>query len=168
MMEAVVRVSAARTAVGKFSGSLAGFSPTEMGVATAKEAIARAGIDPSEVDQAFYGNVIHTERCDMYVSRTIAIGAGLSVDDLDVIVSNEASAAQGCGVSTELKLDPAQVNPNPNGSAVASGHLIGTSGAIIKTKLLHELQRSGGRDGAATMCIGGGQGIVLVVENLAQ
>lgn len=391
----VVLASAVRTPVGDFGGSLAGFTPTELGVATATAAIARAGLQPDDIDQAFYGNVIHTEPRDMYVSRTIALGAGvadhapaltvnrlcgsglqaivsgiqtlmlgdattvlaggtesmsragyllpaarwgqkmgdtsaidmmtavltdpfghghmgitaenvaekygitreaqdafaveshrraaraieagyfddqivpmtirsrkgervfrndehvrsnasledmarlraafrkggtvtagnasgindgasslvlttaeaatrrgqrpmarvlayghagvdprimgigpvpamrnalskagLTVADLDVIESNEAFAAQSCAVAVELGFDPAKVNPN--GGAVAMGHPIGASGAIITTKLLHELQRTGGRYGAATMCIGGGQGIALIVENLAR
>ena len=89
--------------------------------------------------------------------------AGLSASDLDVIESNEAFAAQACAVSQELGLDPAKVNPN--GGAIALGHPIGASGAIILIKLLYELQRTGGRYGLATMCIGGGQGIALIVEN---
>ena len=90
--------------------------------------------------------------------------AGLAVDDLDVIESNEAFAAQACAVSKELGLDPAKVNPN--GGAVALGHPVGASGAIILIKALYELKRAGGRYGLATMCIGGGQGIAVVVENL--
>lgn len=393
-MKDIVLVSAARTAVGDFGGALAGLTPTELGVATAKEAIARAGLTPADIGQAFYGNVIHTEPRDMYVSRTIAIEtgmahntpaltvnrlcgsglqaivsavqalamgdtdtaiaggtesmsragylipsarwgqkmgdstaidmmtavltdpfghghmgvtaenvaekygisretqdafaveshrraaaaieagyfeeqivpitlktrkgdvvfktdehvradasvenmaklravfkkdgkvtagnasgindgaasvvlmtgdaaaargvapmarvvayghagvdpafmgigpvpamqvalekAGLIVDDLDVIESNEAFAAQACAVSAELNLNPAKVNPN--GGAVALGHPIGASGAVITTKLLYELKRTGGRYGAATMCIGGGQGIALIVESLS-
>lgn len=90
--------------------------------------------------------------------------AGLTVSDLDVIESNEAFAAQACAVSKQLGLDPAKVNPN--GGAIALGHPIGASGAIILTKLLYELERTGGRYGLATMCIGGGQGIAVIVENL--
>ncbi|SLN13140.1 Beta-ketothiolase BktB [Pseudoruegeria aquimaris] len=89
--------------------------------------------------------------------------AGITADDLDVVESNEAFAAQACAVSQQLGLDPAKVNPN--GGAVALGHPVGASGAIIATKLLYELKRTGGRYGAATMCIGGGQGIALIVEN---
>ncbi len=88
--------------------------------------------------------------------------AGLKITDLDVIESNEAFAAQACAVSRELGFDPAKVNPN--GGAVALGHPIGASGAIILVKLLYELQRTGGRYGLATMCIGGGQGIAVIVE----
>lgn len=91
--------------------------------------------------------------------------AGLNAGDLDVIESNEAFAAQACAVTAALDLDPTKVNPN--GGAVAIGHPIGASGAIILTKLVYELQRTGGGLGAATMCIGGGQGIALIVEGLA-
>ncbi|WP_372572331.1 beta-ketothiolase BktB [Ruegeria jejuensis] len=88
--------------------------------------------------------------------------AGLSVSDLDVIESNEAFAAQACAVSQDLDLSSDKVNPN--GGAVALGHPIGGSGTIILVKLLHELQRIQGRYGLATMCIGGGQGIAVIVE----
>lgn len=88
--------------------------------------------------------------------------AGLSAQDLDVIESNEAFAAQACAVSQELNFDPDRVNPN--GGAVALGHPIGASGAIILTKLLYELRRINGRYGLATMCIGGGQGIAVIIE----
>ena len=88
--------------------------------------------------------------------------AGLRVADLDVVESNEAFAAQTCAVTQELELDPERVNPN--GSGISLGHPIGATGAIITTKLVHELARSGGRYGLATMCIGGGQGIAAIVE----
>ncbi|MCA1940772.1 MAG: acetyl-CoA C-acyltransferase family protein [Caenispirillum bisanense] len=90
--------------------------------------------------------------------------AGLTVDDLDVIESNEAFAAQACAVSKELGLSADKVNPN--GGAVALGHPVGATGAIITVKALYELHRTGGRYGLVTMCIGGGQGIALVVERL--
>ncbi len=95
-------------------------------------------------------------------TRAALARAGLSVDDLDVIESNEAFAAQACAVSDALGLDPARVNPN--GSGIALGHPVGATGAIITVKLVHELQRTGGRYGLATMCIGGGQGIAAVFE----
>lgn len=90
--------------------------------------------------------------------------AGISAADLDVVESNEAFAAQACAVNDLLGLPGDKVNPN--GGAVALGHPIGATGAIIMTKLVHELQRSGGSLGAATMCIGGGQGIAVIVEAL--
>ncbi|MGF3021863.1 beta-ketothiolase BktB [Methylobacterium aquaticum] len=90
--------------------------------------------------------------------------AGLSAGDLDVIESNEAFAAQACAVARELGLDPARTNPN--GSGISLGHPVGATGAIIVTKLLHELRRTSGRFGLATMCIGGGQGIAAVFERV--
>jgi len=88
--------------------------------------------------------------------------AGLSLADMDVIESNEAFAAQACSVSQVLGLDPAKTNPN--GGAIALGHPIGASGAVITVKAIYELQRSGGRYALITMCIGGGQGIALIIE----
>ena len=95
-------------------------------------------------------------------SRIALERAGIGVDDLDVIESNEAFAAQACYVSRELGLDPEKVNPN--GGAIALGHPVGATGAILTLKLVHELQRTGGRYGLVTLCIGGGQGISMVVE----
>ncbi|MBV8911423.1 MAG: acetyl-CoA C-acyltransferase family protein [Acetobacteraceae bacterium] len=90
---------------------------------------------------------------------------GLSIDDFDVIESNEAFAAQACAVSRELGLDPERTNPN--GGAIALGHPVGATGAIILVKALYELQRIGGRRALCTMCIGGGQGIAVAVERYA-
>lgn len=88
--------------------------------------------------------------------------AGLSIADLDVIESNEAFAAQALSVAKELEF-PAD-NTNPNGGAIALGHPVGASGAVILTKLIYELHRVGGKYGLATLCIGGGQGIAMIVE----
>lgn len=88
--------------------------------------------------------------------------AGLSLDQIDVIESNEAFAAQALAVSKGLGLDP--VKTNPNGGAIALGHPVGCSGAFITTKALYELQRVNGRYALVTMCIGGGQGIAAIFE----
>ena len=90
--------------------------------------------------------------------------AGLKISDLDIIESNEAFAAQACAVSKELGLDSAKVNPN--GGAIALGHPIGATGAILTIKALYELKRTGGRYALVTMCIGGGQGIAAIFERL--
>ena len=90
---------------------------------------------------------------------------GLKVEDFDVIESNEAFAAQALAVNQGLGLDPAKVNPN--GGAIALGHPIGATGAMLAVKALYELERTGGRRGLVTMCIGGGQGIALAIERLA-
>ena len=89
---------------------------------------------------------------------------GLSPADFDVVESNEAFAAQALAVNAGLGLDPARVNPN--GGAIALGHPVGATGAIVTVKALHELERTGGRYGLITMCIGGGQGIALAIERL--
>jgi acetyl-CoA C-acetyltransferase len=89
---------------------------------------------------------------------------GLRVNDFDVIESNEAFAAQALAVSRQLGFDPAKVNPN--GGAIALGHPVGATGAIIVIKALAELEQAGGRLALATMCIGGGQGIALAIERL--
>ncbi|MCJ2125885.1 beta-ketothiolase BktB [Methylobacterium sp. J-077] len=114
---------------------------------------AHAGVDPSEMGM---GPVPAVRRL---LERT-----GLRAADFDVIESNEAFASQACAVSRELDLDPAKVNPN--GGAIALGHPIGATGAIITVKALYELARTGGRYGLVTMCIGGGQGIAMAVERL--
>ena len=90
--------------------------------------------------------------------------AGISLEQLDVIESNEAFAAQAIAVAKGLGLDMEKTNPN--GGAVALGHPIGCSGAYLTTKALYELQRVSGRYALVTMCIGGGQGIAAVFENL--
>ncbi|MFN0314791.1 MAG: acetyl-CoA C-acyltransferase family protein, partial [Burkholderiales bacterium] len=88
--------------------------------------------------------------------------AGLKIEQMDVIESNEAFAAQACAVAHDLNFDMKKVNPN--GGAIALGHPIGATGAIISIKAIYELQRTGGRYALATMCIGGGQGIAAIYE----
>ncbi|MBB1162500.1 beta-ketothiolase BktB [Aquariibacter albus] len=97
-------------------------------------------------------------------TRMALARAGLKVQDLAVIESNEAFAAQALAVAQQLDFDPERLNPN--GSGISLGHPIGATGAILATKLVYELQRTGGRYGLATMCIGGGQGIAMVFERV--
>ncbi|WP_373049921.1 acetyl-CoA C-acyltransferase family protein [Thalassovita aquimarina] len=89
---------------------------------------------------------------------------GLKASDFDVIESNEAFASQAIAVNRGLDLDPAKVNPN--GGAIALGHPVGATGALITVKALYELERIGGSKALITMCIGGGQGIALAIERL--
>jgi len=96
--------------------------------------------------------------------QTLLKKTGMSVSDFDVIESNEAFAAQALAVSKELGLDGARVNPN--GGAIALGHPVGATGAIITLKALYELERTGGSKALVTMCIGGGQGIAIAIERL--
>jgi len=97
------------------------------------------------------------------VPRALA-KAGLKLEQMDVIESNEAFAAQALGVSKELNMNAARVNPN--GGAIALGHPIGATGCILTVKAIYELQRTGGRYGLVTMCIGGGQGIAAIIERM--
>jgi len=97
------------------------------------------------------------------VKRALA-KAGLKIGDMDVVESNEAFAAQALGVTKQTGMDPKKVNPN--GGAVALGHPIGATGAILTVKAMYELHRTGGRYGLITMCIGGGQGIAAVIERV--
>jgi acetyl-CoA C-acetyltransferase len=96
--------------------------------------------------------------------RKVLERAALKLEQIDVIESNEAFAAQACAVAKDLGFDMKKVNPN--GGAIALGHPIGATGCILTVKALYELQRTGGRYGLVTMCIGGGQGIAAVFERL--
>ncbi len=97
-------------------------------------------------------------------TRKALARAGLTVADLDLVELNEAFASQSVVCMDELGLDPEKVNVN--GGAIALGHPLGASGARLMTMLVHELRRTGGRYGLATMCIGVGQGIATIVERV--
>ena len=112
-----------------------------------------AGVDPAIMG---YGPVPATRKA---LER-----AGITAEDLDLIELNEAFASQSIVCIDELGLDPARVNVN--GGAIALGHPLGMSGARLITMLSHELRRTGGRYGLATMCIGVGQGIATIVERI--
>jgi acetyl-CoA C-acetyltransferase len=115
-------------------------------------AYAHAGVDPQVMG---LGPIPRRSAC----SRKPA-----QASDMDVVESNEAFAAQAMAVTKDLGLDPAKVNPN--GGAVALGHPIGATGAILTVKALYELQRTEKRYALVTMCIGGGQGIAAIFERL--
>ena len=91
--------------------------------------------------------------------------AGMTLDQMDVIEANEAFAAQAVAVAKVLGFDRDKLNPN--GSGVALGHPVGATGCILTVKCAYELKRIGGRYGLITMCIGGGQGIAMIIENVA-
>ena len=90
--------------------------------------------------------------------------AGLELDDMDAIEINEAFAAVVLAWQKEIQPDPARVNPN--GGAIALGHPLGATGAILMTKLLHHLERTSGRYGLQTMCIGHGMATATIIERL--
>ena len=116
-------------------------------------AYAHAGVDPQVMGLG-----------PIPASKRVFERAGLKPSDMDVVESNEAFAAQAMAVTQDLGLDPAKVNPN--GGAVALGHPIGATGAILTVKALYELQRTGKRYALVTMCIGGGQGIAAIFESV--
>lgn len=127
-----------------------GLSPMARVLATAV-----AGVDPSVMGLG-----------PIPATRKALERAQLDIADLDLIELNEAFASQSIAVMRELGLDPEKVNVN--GGAIALGHPLGMSGARLITMLAHELQRTGKRYGLATMCIGVGQGIATVIENLGE
>lgn len=114
---------------------------------------AHAAVEPSEMGIGPVPAVTHL------LTKT-----GLSVGDMDVIESNEAFAAQACAVAHDLNFPSNKTNPN--GGAIALGHPVGATGAILTVKTIYELQRTQGRYGLITMCIGGGQGIAGIVERV--
>ncbi|MDO8410678.1 MAG: acetyl-CoA C-acetyltransferase [Phenylobacterium sp.] len=114
---------------------------------------AHAGVDPEVMGTG-----------PIPASRKALEKAGWTVDDLDLVESNEAFAAQSICVVRELGLDGDKVNVN--GGAIAIGHPIGASGARILTTLLYEMKRSGARRGLATLCVGGGMGVAMCVEQV--
>lgn len=97
-------------------------------------------------------------------TRLVLKRTGISLAEIDVIEANEAFAAQACAVIQELGFNPEIVNPN--GSGISLGHPVGATGAIISTKAIYELHRTGGRYALVTMCIGGGQGIAAIFERV--
>jgi acetyl-CoA C-acetyltransferase len=88
--------------------------------------------------------------------------AGLTLDDIDIVELNEAFAAQAVAVADAVGLPEEKLNPS--GGAIALGHPVGATGAILTVKLMHALERTGGKRGLVTMCIGGGQGFAAVFE----
>jgi len=114
---------------------------------------ATAGLDPSIMGVG-----------PIYASRKALEKAGWKAEDLDLVEANEAFAAQACAVNKDMGWDPAIVNVN--GGAIALGHPLGATGTKLMTTLLHELERRGGRYGLQTMCEGGGQANVTIIERL--
>ncbi|MFM6832658.1 MAG: acetyl-CoA C-acyltransferase family protein [Novosphingobium sp.] len=131
------------------------------------EAVAELGLKPMAKILGWGHAGLEPELMGLGPVKAVPIAlkrAGLTLDQMDVIEANEAFAAQACGVAKELGFDP--VKTNPNGSGISLGHPIGGTGAILTIKTIYELQRTGGKYGLITMCIGGGQGIAMVVERV--
>lgn len=114
---------------------------------------AEAGVDPSIMGEGPIPAV-----------RKALEKASMTIDQIDLIELNEAFASVACACSNELSLPPEKTNPN--GGAIALGHPVGATGAILTVKLMHELERTGGRFGLVSLCIGGGQGIATIFERI--
>lgn len=127
----------------------------ELGVSPKLRIVARAeaGVDPAIMGSG-----------PIPAIRKALQRAQLSLDQIDCIELNEAFASVACACASELCLDPAKTNPN--GGAIALGHPIGATGAILTVKLMYELERTGGRFGIVSLCIGGGQGIATIFERI--
>nr|WP_314483790.1 acetyl-CoA C-acyltransferase family protein [uncultured Pseudomonas sp.] len=150
------------------AGNASGINDGAAGLVLASaEAVKRLGLEPLARLVGYAHAGVEPELMGLGpvpATRNVLEKTGLSIQDLDVIESNEAFAAQACAVAQALDLDPAKVNPN--GSGISLGHPVGATGAIIATKAIHELHRIQGRYALATMCIGGGQGIAVVFERV--
>lgn len=137
-------------------------------LATAEE-VTKRGLDP--LAKIVSWSIAGVDPTRMGIGPVAAVPkalekAGLSLEDIDLIESNEAFAAQAIAVQDQLGFDPAKTNVY--GGAVAHGHPVGATGVILLTKLAYALRRQGKRYGLVTMCIGGGQGIAMIIENGAK
>ncbi len=128
----------------------------ELGATPRMRIVARAeaGVDPSIMGSG-----------PIPAIRKALAKAQMNLDQIDVIELNEAFASVSCACASELVLDPEKVNPN--GGAIALGHPLGATGTILTVKLMHELERTGGRYGIVSLCIGGGQGIATIFERVS-
>jgi acetyl-CoA C-acetyltransferase len=128
---------------------------TELGATPRMRIVARAeaGVDPSIMGSG-----------PIPAIRKLLAKAEMTLDQIDCIELNEAFASVACACSSELQQDPEKTNPN--GGAIALGHPVGATGSILTVKLMYELERTGGRFGIVSLCIGGGQGIATIFERL--
>ena len=148
------------------AGNASGINDGASALVLANEEKAKSGKPLARVVSYGFGGVDPDEMGmgPVPASKMALNKAQLTVSDLDLIESNEAFAAQACAVNKQLGLNPEIVNVN--GGAIALGHPVGATGAIITTKLVYELRKRKGKYGLATMCIGGGQGIAVIIEAL--
>ena len=148
------------------AGNASGINDGASALVLANEEKAKSGKPLARVVSYGFGGVDPDEMGmgPVPASKMALNKAQLTVADLNLIESNEAFAAQACAVNKQLGLNPEIVNVN--GGAIALGHPVGATGAIIMTKLVYELRKRKGKYGLATMCIGGGQGIAVIIEAL--
>ena len=146
-------IDAVRRPIGKVGGQLAGVRPDDLAGLVLRAVLSRRGVPPRIMG---IGPVPST--------RKVLERSRLSFGDVDLVELNEAFAAQSLAVLAGWGLDPEDPRVNPNGGAIALGHPLGCSGARILTTLVHALKRQDKTLGLASMCIGVGQGISMLVE----
>lgn len=137
-------------------------------LATATE-VQKRGLEPMARIVAWAHAGVEPEYMGVGPIKAVPIAlkrAGLNLDDMDVIEANEAFAAQALAVAKELGFDREKLNPN--GSGISLGHPVGATGTILTVKAMYELKRIHGRYALITMCIGGGQGIAMIIENVTE
>ncbi len=146
------------------AGNASGINDGASAMILANEKNAKKGKPLAKIISYGFGGVAPDEMGmgPIPASKMALQKSGLKVKDIDLVESNEAFAAQACAVNQQLGLDPEKVNVN--GGAIALGHPVGATGSIIMTKLIYELRKRNGKYGLATMCIGGGQGIAVIIE----
>lgn len=135
-------------------------------LATATE-VAKRGLEPMARIVAWAHSGVEPEYMGIGPVKAVPVAlkrAGLTLEQMDVIEANEAFAAQALAVAKELGFDREKLNPN--GSGISLGHPVGATGTILTVKAMYELKRIGGRYALITMCIGGGQGIAMIIENV--
>jgi acetyl-CoA C-acetyltransferase len=186
----VVISSAARTAVGRYGGSLKDQPPTDLGALAARTALERSGLEPDQVDQVVFGNVIHSAPEDMYLARVVAIKAGIPQEvpaftvnrlcgtGVQAIVSAAQSIETGdaevaiAGGAESMSRGPywvpharwgARMGETKMVDPVVGGLTDPFNDIHITTKILYEMERKGQDLGLVTLCIGGGQGIAMLI-----
>ncbi len=154
MPEALI-IDAMRTPIGRYRGALAGMRPDDLGAHAIGAAVERAGLDPADLADVFWGAANQAGEDNRNAGRMASL----------LVEINEAFAAQTLACARELGIDEERLNVN--GGAISIGHPLGCSGARLVTTLVRELRRRGERYGVASLCIGVGQGLATVVENPA-
>ena len=164
-------MAAARTAGGRRGGRLSGWHPADLAAQVIDALLERTNADPALVEDVIMGCVLQAGEQSGCIGRMAGLASklpkavpGVTVDDIDLFEVNEAFASVPLAWLQDTGADPARLNVN--GGAIALGHPLGASGTRLMTTLVHALQARGKRYGLQTMCEGGGQANVTIVERL--
>ncbi|MHB8394920.1 MAG: thiolase family protein [Candidatus Dormibacteria bacterium] len=163
-MNQAVIIGGVRTPVGRYGGSLSTIRPDDLAAAVLRALAERTRAKLADLEDVYLGCANQAGEDNRNVSRKALERAGLGLNEVGLIELNEAFAAQSLAVLQEWGVDPEDTRVNVNGGAIAVGHPLGCSGARILVTLVHEMKRRQIQFGLATMCIGVGQGISMVLE----